>query len=1537
MNSATKFILILCSLIVLTQEQLYAQPDQVTIRDLNTYENLTEITEANLQAHPLVGVEVQFTAVVVSYPRSSGLATARDTDEDGVVDEISRIHMFVTDTAAVREGRAGMSIQLIVSDYELMDSFVIGDVVTFVGELTFFRTTSQISISSVDYIGSIYNEFEQFAVLTEPWEVAMDEINLLNDEGKIEINAENYSTYNGSYIALTEASVSNVELGSRPNWAVNSEGSKIYIYDYSLRYRNDRSDYLVHYNQRRESEEPFVPPLPGAIVNISGFLAITGDDPNAEIATDKLAFSLSPFEDGVVWLNGTRFEDGDNLGGGDILEWPNDLEVVSIPPTISNVNYPTKVTSSDDITIEATVVGNDGKTINSVTINYQVNGVDYQQSMTGNVDTYSVTLPTYPNRTIISFYIEAQDIESISTRKPLSDTYSIFVIDDAISTVEAIQKTNDLQAGPSPLEGLGSIAMDLSGLIVSDNQDGVIILQDSAAEWSGIFLERTDQTKALIRGDEIRILSANVVEAEVLSNPVTLTVLTELQFEIMTIGNDIETVIPTITTDGVIQQSNNGELENYEGMVVKFENIELISRDSFGEYTLKTIGNIEEGGAIFNEDIRSDVLIGSVKVPPNFNSTLLAETTMDAYAVVGASFGNPKFHPRNADDFITPNGNAFSPVLDFKMEKPIEGEQLNVDGNIDFSWVQSVDYDNDDIFYQVAFYNPIDSSEIQRFDIGTNLSNWDENYEILDEFLFNLGLVYGDSVPLLWNVWVSDGFANYQIHGDYSVRSDNFFPIYRYVELTRTTNNDYSSEVTINFSVNTAVQQDLGNFEASEHTMQVIGNFNGWDLNNPIQMNAENDSMFTATLTMNANSGDSLIYKFVNRNVNGIFEWDAPDPNREDTRGEFNDRFTILPDSGLVELPMVYFSDIDRAAFNGTKYETISIENARNLTLNDYAEIRGIVTRVTTNFVYLEDETAGIMLFSRPYFSEPAAVNFNQAVQNGEINEGDELSVAGTLIDFGGLAELTRMHAWEVISSGNPLSAQSITLQDVATNGEAYESELVHIERIKFDPPVDTLRSGSIYTVTNESGSQVGNLQIQAFTNTVFANTAAPQGLFNFKGVIKETFINDTPAHVLTPHAEGDLQEGPSFFDASFSIPSFAGLIDETYPISLSLDELGEEAIEGFQMAINFDPEVIQLSLDDAEGTLIDAFSIDTNFVEDGVFRIAGAAVEGLAETGTFLTLNATLLSGGMTDITINAININEKPMESLVSTVNVVLRRCGDVTGDKLVTALDASFVLQHSVRQSEVFPLVALDSTAADVTGNGQITAFDASRILQYEVGMRESLDCISLPLKEQSEMIAATWSLSEDKSTVEVELGTNEVEVFAVQFTVNAKNATFRGVNQLPDDWTIYSNTTSDEWRISMFGFTPLTQNSIQLDFDQAEQGAQPNVSAQILINEQNEIALGELTLGEAPTEFTLNQNYPNPFNPSTNISYSLPQKVDVELTIFNMLGQKVATLVNQSQDAGSYSISWNAASMSSGVYIYRLTAGSSTFTKRMMLIK
>ena len=93
---------------------------------------------------------------------------------------------------------------------------------------------------------------------------------------------------------------------------------------------------------------------------------------------------------------------------------------------------------------------------------------------------------------------------------------------------------------------------------------------------------------------------------------------------------------------------------------------------------------------------------------------------------------------------------------------------------------------------------------------------------------------------------------------------------------------------------------------------------------------------------------------------------------------------------------------------------------------------------------------------------------------------------------------------------------------------------------------------------------------------------------------------------------------------------------------------------------------------------------------------------------------------------------------------------------------------------------------------------------------------------------------------------------------------------------------------------------------------------------------------------PTEFTLGQNYPNPFNPSTQIRYALPERSKVTITIYNMLGGKVRTLVNDYQEAGYRSALWNATNdrgslVSAGMYIYTIQAGNFYQAKKMILLK
>jgi hypothetical protein len=107
----------------------------------------------------------------------------------------------------------------------------------------------------------------------------------------------------------------------------------------------------------------------------------------------------------------------------------------------------------------------------------------------------------------------------------------------------------------------------------------------------------------------------------------------------------------------------------------------------------------------------------------------------------------------------------------------------------------------------------------------------------------------------------------------------------------------------------------------------------------------------------------------------------------------------------------------------------------------------------------------------------------------------------------------------------------------------------------------------------------------------------------------------------------------------------------------------------------------------------------------------------------------------------------------------------------------------------------------------------------------------------------------------------------------------------------------------------------------------------------------ISIGEVGVEEAldlPVSFNLSRNYPNPFNPSTNIDFALPSAQHVTLDVYNVLGQHIRTLIRGDLEAGQYSSTWNGrdksgTSVPSGIYFYKLTAGSFSETQKMLMLK
>ena len=143
-------------------------------------------------------------------------------------------------------------------------------------------------------------------------------------------------------------------------------------------------------------------------------------------------------------------------------------------------------------------------------------------------------------------------------------------------------------------------------------------------------------------------------------------------------------------------------------------------------------------------------------------------------------------------------------------------------------------------------------------------------------------------------------------------------------------------------------------------------------------------------------------------------------------------------------------------------------------------------------------------------------------------------------------------------------------------------------------------------------------------------------------------------------------------------------------------------------------------------------------------------------------------------------------------------------------------------------------------------------------------------------------------------------------------------------MPDtaSYSFEALTTAEAPMLIIVGVTDDDSSSVQID--------------EIWYNERP-AGLGISDDAPIASRYELGQNYPNPFNPTTHIRFNIPETANAKLTVFNVMGEEVATLVNGVMQAGGHTVSWNAASMPTGVYFYQLESGNFSQTKKLLLVK
>jgi hypothetical protein len=313
------------------------------------------------------------------------------------------------------------------------------------------------------------------------------------------------------------------------------------------------------------------------------------------------------------------------------------------------------------------------------------------------------------------------------------------------------------------------------------------------------------------------------------------------------------------------------------------------------------------------------------------------------------------------------------------------------------------------------------------------------------------------------------------------------------------------------------------------------------------------------------------------------------------------------------------------------------------------------------------------------------------------------------------------------------------------------------------------------------------------------------------------------------------------------------------------------------------------------------------------------------ADAGNVFTFTVTATDGSLTATTTTAITVTYASAK-------------GDVTGNGTVAADDAAEILKYVVGLRTFTPE---QMYAADVNNDTMVGALDAAWILYKVVNG-------SFPTAKISAAMGSVEIGQLQKETegylLPINLGqtTGVLSVYA-ELDVDANVEVLGITARAPQGWISASKIENGKVTIAMAGLEPLKDGSIAyLSLRIINKEANATIFGNANLNDGYSAALNSVTVREIPTEFALSQNYPNPFNPTTSIKFAIPENANVQLNIYNMLGQKVRTIMDGMQDAGYYTVNWDGnndlgSKVSSGIYIYRISAGKYNATMKMNLLK
>ncbi|MEM1095501.1 MAG: choice-of-anchor D domain-containing protein [Bacteroidota bacterium] len=479
--------------------------------------------------------------------------------------------------------------------------------------------------------------------------------------------------------------------------------------------------------------------------------------------------------------------------------------------------------------------------------------------------------------------------------------------------------------------------------------------------------------------------------------------------------------------------------------------------------------------------------------------------------------------------------------------------------------------------------------------------------------------------------------------------------------------------------------------------------------------------------------------------------------------------------------------------------------------------------------------------------------------------------------------------------------------------------------------------------------------------------TTALEVITNVPGAAQATAANDGPAPLANlGHPLAAVLDIPVTMNVSnftLSTPDMEVHPWEELTIPVNVDAVGGVGLSTYEMTVTYNPDHLIFVQIDKDGTMSSDMEVQSNTVTPGLIRIAAVSPVGpegapapmiLDGEGELIKLHFRAnRAHGDVDFALDEFMFDEGDLTvyPIIGGITI-LPKYGDATVDNRVSMLDAYATIRHV---AWIEDLHQIGEIHADVSGNGRVSALDAYFIAQFKALI---INCF--PVEEGCD---AASKLGVGDGAIALAPATQETgsELLSVPFVMQSAEGTVGAIeldaafdgelaevasisSNLPGDWVFESNTTEEGTvRIVMMGTTPLPQGELgQINFKMKDAASRLTLNASYSINEGDAVSVDAVEVAEIPSQFELQGNYPNPFNPTTMISYQLPESATVRLEIYNVMGQLVRVLVDAEQRAGTYRVAWDARNdvglqVSSGTYIYRLTAGNYSADQIMTLVK